>query len=279
MQKQNNININNKKKVYKIKKGPKPYYQQYSLQQFAEILKQYPHPTVCFFDTETTGLHKLERYNEEQQAMYHFNNYKETGDINTLNRLFPYILQLGFHIDDQMNKVPLYSASIILNPGENIEIEPGALKTHKISRERVNREGVEPQPVLESFASILQCASTIVAHNIEFDRMIVQTEFLRHNIPCNLYNINFGNNIENSVFFCTAKNPNIIRWAGMKMNKYKNNIGEQAIIRNISKNKIPKLTELYHICFGLNISGAHDALIDVLATRNCYYFLKDAYVI
>ena len=39
--------------------------------------------------------------------------------------------------------------------------------------------------------------------------------------------------------------------------------------------KWPKLTELYKFLFNEEMEGAHDAMVDVRATRKCYYRLKE----
>ena len=42
----------------------------------------------------------------------------------------------------------------------------------------------------------------------------------------------------------------------------------------MNKKKI-KLEELYLTLFNKKISGAHNAIYDVLATKECYYKIKD----
>jgi hypothetical protein len=57
--------------------------------------------------------------------------------------------------------------------------------------------------------------------------------------------------------FCTMeKSTNLVKLPG-KYGKY----------------KWPKLVELYKFLFNEELTGAHDALVDILATRRCYYEL------
>jgi len=65
--------------------------------------------------------------------------------------------------------------------------------------------------------------------------------------------------------FCTMKDPRVKKYVNAK--NVKNQI------------KWPKLIELYNKLFDKDFENAHDAMADILATRECYFKLRSLEII
>jgi DNA polymerase III epsilon subunit-like protein len=119
---------------------------------------------------------------------------------------------------------------------ENRKCHPGAQAVHQISVEECH-----------GFSS----AHTLIAHNIFFDLGFVGQYMERNEQDASILN--------QKSLFCTMKSTtDLCRLPG----RYGNF-------------KWPKLTELYKFLFNEEMEGAHDAMVDVRATRRCYYRLKE----
>jgi DNA polymerase III epsilon subunit-like protein len=235
-----------------------------SLKEFTQIFLNNPRntqPYIIYFDTETTGLGKFGTLPSRVHTRI---------ENSQINQYFDHVIQLGIHIDD-LYRNTIYSKSVIINPGDNIEVSEGSLKVHGITRERVTKEGISPMEVYPYLKDLFKYASKIIGHNVSFDRGIVYAEFRRINLNEDLYGSDY-----NKKFFCTMQNYNIKKWVFICINK-----GSHIQLRS-KKNtllKLPSLNELYFKCFGTLFNSAHDALVDTLATRKCYYYLKDNHII
>lgn len=183
---------------------------------------------ILFFDTETTG---KAFFNATLDAPHQ-----------------PRIVQIAALLtDDSGNECSHFSA--IIKP-DGFTIPEGASSIHGITTERAQQVGIGIRDALGFFSSLSLCAREFVAHNIDFDRLLVNSEFLRARIERLL---------DKDMCFCTmrAMTP-ICQLPGI-----------------YDDWKWPKLIEAHEHCFGTGFEKAHDALADVRACARVYFWLKN----
>ena len=181
------------------------------------------------FDTETTGLPR---------------NYD--APITDLDN-WPRLVQLAWQLHDEKGKL-LSNQSFIVKP-ENFTIPYNAEKVHGISTERALKEGHDLVKVLQAFQQDVVKSQYLVGHNIDFDIKVCGAEFLRKQVPSDLWERKALDTKDLSTDFCAI--------AGGKGGKF----------------KWPTLTELHHKLFGVVFEDAHDAAYDVAATAKCFFGL------
>jgi DNA polymerase-3 subunit epsilon len=188
---------------------------------------------ILFFDTETTGF-----YNE-RLAVDHPSQ--------------PHIVQLAAQLCEADGS-PAASFSLIVNPG--VDIPARAASVHGITNERAARMGVPAQIALSAFEHLYQHAETVVAHNISFDRGIIETASARHGGALKT--------LQKSLF-CTMKAATPI----INMPPT-----DRMRAAGFTGPKSPKLEECIRHFFGEEMDGAHDAMVDVAACRRVFLHLK-----
>ena len=130
-------------------------------------------------------------------------------------------------------------------PKEKFFIENG------MTTERNEALGIPVFEALRKFQEALKAADYKIAHNIQFDRQIVQNEIIMAKIEPALFQYKKECcTMTSSVSFVGALN----KWG--------------------KPGKWPNLQELHKKCFGEEFDGAHDALADVKATVRCFLDLK-----
>ena len=188
-----------------------------------------------FFDTETNGLP---------------NNW--SAPVTALSN-WPRLVQIAWVLfDNKGNEID--SNQHIIKP-EGFTIPQQAVKVHGITTEKANKEGIDILHSLETFNDQIAKATHLVAHNINFDEMIVGAEFLR---------AGHENPIPHKKRLCTMKNKRIINFCALP--------GKYGF-------KWPSLSELHIKLFGIDFEGAHDAAADINATARCFWELKKKGVI
>lgn len=90
------------------------------------------------------------------------------------------------------------------------------------------------------FLGCLHEADFVIGHNVDFDKNMLQAEAKRHRIDFDFEGI-------------------------MRLDTMKSSTG---LIPG--KKKRPKLQELYTFLFGKPFDGAHDAMADIRATKDCF---------
>lgn len=193
--------------------------------------------TVLFFDTETTGFLD-DRLPPDHEAQ-------------------PYIVQLAAQLCEDDGK-PISGFSFIVDPGisNGIFIPERASAVHGITNERAVQFGVSAEFVLSAFTHVYQRADLLCAHNAKFDKGIVEVAIARH----------YGRSMPmRKPMFCTmeAASPIIKLPPTDKMRA-----------AGFDKPKPPKLEECIKHFFNEELSGAHDAMIDLIACRRVYLHLR-----
>ena len=193
---------------------------------------------ILVFDTETTGLIPK--------------NPKNLAD-------WPHIVQLSCLFINLDKLDEMYVDNYIIKTSVQIPKETSDI--HGITNEISKEKGINIRDALLRFVYFLEEADVIVAHNLSFDRKIIEKEFERMDYP-NCFNI---------------KEHNI--YDTMKEGK------ELCNLVRISKRgfkyvKFPKLTELYDLLFKvesdcIEYTNAHNAIFDVIMTLRCYLKMND----
>lgn len=189
------------------------------------------HIMYLFFDLETTGLPK-----------------KPNGFISDLDN-WPRIVQIAWSCHDTFGTLMCTEDYLICPDGFTIPRESTAI--HGITDEQAQKNGVPAKEALFAFLKAAKSCRYLVAHNIAFDFPVICAEFLRYNIPHDLYCADQ---------ICTMKTKAVIHYC-----QAKNSQGGL---------KWPKLSELYQVLFNEPLCSAHDARADVQACARCFFELK-----
>ena len=164
---------------------------------------------------------------------------------------WPRLVQLAYCVADEDGKV-IESNSVIIKPN-GFKIPTQASDIHNITTARAMKEGIDLFEALNLFSEAIEDVDLVIAHNYSFDSNVIGAEFHR-------------NALENSLIFyeefCTMKDPDIIDWVAAEPMMY-------------DRYKWPTLTELYHKCFGTTFNSAHDAAADVIALKECFFFMRN----
>jgi DNA polymerase III epsilon subunit-like protein len=119
---------------------------------------------------------------------------------------------------------------------------------HNISESMARIQGKAFEHVLEIWNKHVNDATTIVGHNVQYDLNTIQNDIRTYGLS-----------------IVDSNNTPIL-------NFYSKIEIKDTMSMNILKKKI-KLEELYFNLFNKNFSGAHNALNDVIATKECYFKL------
>jgi exonuclease I len=177
-------------------------------------------------------------------------NFKLAADDPAQARIVQLACML---LDADLRPVPGGEVCHIIKP-DGWVIQPGAARAHGISIERCHDEGVPIVQAIEEFDDLAAQAETLVAYNIKFDAKLVRGERRRLGREDR-----FGEKRE----FCAMWGCNPIYRNIMK--------------RDGGKGKLPKLTEAHAALCGSEMSDAHDAMGDVIATVNLLRALRTRY--
>lgn len=187
--------------------------------------------SVLVFDCETTG-----------KAIFHL----PAGD-----RLQPHLVQVGAILCDETFKVRA-EMNMIVRP-EGFTIPDDAAAIHGITQPIAEKYGLPRECVLYAFTEMASRADILVAHNLDFDFLVMCTFSIRCTDVVN----RFTHYRDNS--FCTMK-------AMTPICQLPGNYGDY---------KWPKLQEAHKHAFGIEFDGAHDAMADVRACLRIYRWIKE----
>lgn len=152
----------------------------------------------------------------------------------------PDLIQLGMLLVDCRTWEPRARHSMLVTLADGVTIDPGAKAAHGISEEDCARYGVAPIVACSLFNQVCMQADIIVAHNLSFDASIMKTALYRLG--------NKPNRLDGRQQICTKEaSTDVLKLPGKYGYKW------------------PTLAEAYLHYTGLEIDGAHDALVDTEA--------------
>lgn len=192
---------------------------------------------ILFFDTETTGFFD-DRLPVDHEAQ-------------------PYIVQLAAQLCQDDGEV-LAGFCFIVDPGISsmVRIPERAAAVHGITEQKAAQFGVSIEFALSAFIHLYQRSDLVCAHNIKFDKGVIETAAARY----------YGKTMPlRKPLFCTmeAASPVVNLPPTEKMRA-----------AGFDKPKPPKLEECIQHFFHEKLDGAHDAMVDVIACRRVYLHLK-----
>lgn len=162
----------------------------------------------------------------------------------------PRLVQLGAILTD-LSGNEIFTLNTIIKP-DGFEIPESASKIHGITTEKALKEGIYLEKVMNIFVNLLSLSSEIIGHNISYDEFIIIGEMMRLEIETKKC---WG--IPN---FCTMKaSTNICKIPSLTGSGY----------------KWPRLQEAYKHAFCKEFEGAHDAMADIRATKELYFWLTN----
>ena len=151
------------------------------------------------------------------------------------------VLQLAYIIYDNKGVLIKQVNSFVKNRLPSSE----SIKIHGITHEKIKKDGIEFSTIIDELIKDISTCDTIVGHNIQYDLSSIQNDIRSYGINI----VKDGNPMFN--IFENIKIIDTIKLAGKKI----------------------KLDELYLNLFKKKFIGGHDALNDVIATKECYYKL------
>ena len=178
---------------------------------------------------------------------------------------YPHILQLSFVLYDQTKQEIVRTYNEYIKIPDHVQIPEAATRVNGIDKQICDMRGVPIEAALLAFCEAYMEADVVVAHNIAFDRKMVEVEMLRHigklsHIPniMLLFNDTF-NDVNDIETICTmGKGKDVC-------NLYTTN--EKTGVR---WKKQPKLSELHFALFDFVPGNLHDALMDTKVCLRCY---------
>lgn len=181
-----------------------------------------------FFDTETADLPR------------------DFDAPETDLRNWPRIVQIAWVSGESLETISAPQVHLINAAGFNIA--RGAYDVHGISKEEADTNGVPLKPVLDLFLKDVSAATSVIAHNIEFDTRVVGAECIRHNIANPIHQKKTRCTMKEAARFCGIPSKRGFKW--------------------------PRLTELHQKLFNTDFANVHDASSDCLACMRCFFELQ-----
>lgn len=233
--------------------------------QDQQLIIRHPHrKRIMVFDVETTGL--LPKKDPTT---------KQTPSISD----FPYILQLSFVIYNTKYWAIERTYNEYICVSDSIDISAKITELTGITRD-LCRGGVSIEAALAAFYEEYCNCDCIVAHNIDFDRTMIQTELERNKdriaSTCPYYSCIFDptyNTIHNIDTFCTMRvGKKICNIVVQPANKIDKKTGKEVVPKPFVK--YPRLSELHEHLFGSVPDGLHNSLVDTMACLRCFIEMR-----
>ncbi len=217
-------------------------------------------PTILLFDTETNGLPK--------------NRSAPPSEFH----LYPAILQLSWTIvdwDPVAKRTTTIEHRDFAPPlAPEIVWDAGAERIHKIRESDARAgDGNSTESMLIAFTEALQTVDCIAAHNLSFDKAVVQAAGFREKLPPvwptkptlnieDITNFEQQNRVKFKIQLCTMSYMrNIMKLPGS---------AKQIQYTQLSPYKSPRLSELYTWLFETAfIGGEHSSKSDVKCLEEC----------
>ncbi len=161
----------------------------------------------------------------------------------------PHLVQLCAILEDVEANEIVSELNVIIRP-DGIVIPLEATKVHRITQERAESAGVRLSNACHIFRDMVERASFLVAHNMDFDIRIIQKAFLDSDTPPPPWST--------IPLRCTMKTATpITRIPGTRGFKW------------------PTLTECMQHFYGTRVEGAHNAKTDTMACRDIHRALMN----
>lgn len=193
-------------------------------------------PTALIFDTETTSKANLK--------------------LPSSHPTQPHLVQLGMLLVDTSNWKTKAQLSMVVKLREGIEIDQGAESTHGISSEQCNRFGVCPDTAADIFSDLYRQSDIIVAHNLQFDSIVMEAALHRSTSKNKLSNL-YENDGKQRI--CTMhESTELVKLPG-----------------NYGNYKWPSLSETYSFITNEELEGGHDALVDANGCKSIFRYLVE----
>lgn len=177
----------------------------------------------------------------------------------------PHILQLSFVVFDTDGWKVVKSGDTYINVSQKVVISSKITELTGITRAMCDK-GIPIQTALREFGKEYMTCDIIVAHNINFDRQMIQIEMERNNEYLEpTYRSMFDREFEkqnNKFNYCTmygSKNVCKIEITNAKGEKYY---------------KCPKLVELYEHLFHMVPGNLHNSIVDTYVCLRCFVKLR-----
>jgi len=178
---------------------------------------------IIVFDTETTGLPSSKFTLAEQPYVIQF-------------AAVVYEYNFGSNLLEEVEQINWY-----IKP--KIEIPFDSTEGHCITNEQV-KDSPSFKQIASQLHEIFAGCDVAVAHNIEFDKMVLQIEFERAGLPKEF--------LPSQLFDTMKETKDLCRLPG-RLGGYKS----------------PRLSELHTFLFNESFENAHNAIFDVYATGRC----------
>jgi DNA polymerase III subunit epsilon len=202
---------------------------------------------IMVFDTETTGL------------------FPKT-DPNKVNKIsdFPYILQLSYVIYDTNQDCIVIEYNEYINVSDKVAITPFITDLTGITKEMC-KNGVDITDALSDFYLAYMSVDYVVAHNLSFDKRMIELELQRNMIELSIrvphaafmfndtYNLIQNIQIQCSMQLGTKFCDTYLQGKDGKTWK-----------------KPPRLGELHKQLFGFEPKNLHNSLVDSKVAMKCY---------
>lgn len=167
---------------------------------------------------------------------------------------WPRVTQLAWMLCDETGGILDQRQNLIFPEDWEIPKEQFFIDNN-MSTERCADEGFPIHNELKILMEAKQQADFLVAHNLNFDHRVVWAEFIRAGIEPKRGMVKICTMMK-STKFCNLPNP-----------------------KGYGAPKWPKLEELHRKLFNKDFDGAHDAMADVIALRDCFFKLWELRVI
>lgn len=159
---------------------------------------------------------------------------------------WPRLIQFGWLLTDAAGRI-LSEGNHIVRP-DGFEIPKAASDVHGITTEFALENGKPLLDVIFAFGADLNQADCVVGHNLDYDLHIVGAEYVRLGYDSRIM---FARptlcTMQATIQFCNIPGRFGPKW--------------------------PKLMELYTKLFGQEFDGTHDAMADIIATKDCFFEL------
>ena len=196
---------------------------------------------ILFFDTETSGLPASRNMPHADDRM-------------------PWVVQFAAVVCDATRIY--HSANLVVSAnGRTIDLE--AVATHGFDVALCDEIGVNEPLIASVFVQLAASANMLVAHNIDFDLQMMKGVLHR---SYGERAASFIEGLDHRRTLCTMRSS---------VNVCKIPPTDRMRAAGRFNFKSPRLEELYRFLFGEEMTDAHDAMADVLATRKCYFALME----